>query len=176
MKVNTTPKTEYIIYKIYSENCLLYVGRTKQPLKRRLHGHFFKAPMHRAINIECVTKIEYVTLLTEADMFVWEVILINQLKPPLNRDDKAKDQLTLDLPPLPFREFNCDLMEKWKEQIRVADERDLEKRRRRVQLEKERGQKRAEIRSRTDLTPEEKDEMYTEWLIEYYEPVRNELF
>lgn len=175
MKEKAATKKQYILYKIYSENCLLYVGRTKQPLKRRLHGHFFKAPMHRSINIECVTKIEYATLPTEADMFVWEVILINQLKPVLNRDDKAKDQLTLELPPLPFQEFNCDLMEKWREEIRIADEMDLEKRRQRSQLEAEKREKRAEIRARKDLTQDEKEDLYTAWLIEYYEPVRNEL-
>jgi len=120
MKQSANREMKYILYKIYSDNCLLYIGRTKQPLQTRLHGHFFKAPMHRAINIDCVSKIEYAILPTEADMYVWEVILINQLKPPLNRDDKAHDELTLALPPLPFSEYKCKLMDKWKEQIRIA--------------------------------------------------------
>jgi len=169
-------KQHYILYKIYSENCLLYIGRTKQPLQRRLHGHFFKAPMMRAINIECVTKIEYAELPTEADMYVWEVILINQLKPPLNRDDKAHDALTLEIPPLPFQEYECKLMDKWKEQIRAADARDLAKKERKLQLERERANKRKEIYSRSDVTPEKKQELYYTWLEEYYEPIRNELF
>lgn len=169
-------ETRYILYKIYSENCLLYIGRTKQPLKRRLHGHFFKAPMHRAIDIACVTKIEYAELPTEADMYVWEVILINQLKPPLNRDDKAHDTLTFTLPPLPFHPFSCDLMDKWKEQIRQRDAADNEKKKRKLQLEEERRKKRTEIFKDTSISPEEKQERWAFWLTEYYEPVRNELF
>lgn len=176
MNKTSIKSPQFILYKIYSENCLLYIGRTKQSLQTRLHGHFFKAPMHRAINIECVTKIEYAILPTEADMFVWEVILINQFKPPLNRDDKAKDELTLTLPPLPFQEYNCKLMDKWRQQIRLADEKDLQKRKRKAQLETERQQKRSEIYSRKDLSIEEKRELFWSWLEEYYEPIRNELF
>lgn len=108
-------------------------------------------------------------------MYVWEVILINQLKPPLNRDDKARDALTLALPPLPFQEFDCPLMDKWKEQIRVKDAEDAERRKRKQQLEQERREKQAEIRGRTDLTQDEKEVLYCSWLEEYYEPARNEL-
>ena len=72
----STKKKHFILYKIYSENCLLYLGRTKQPLNRRLHNHFFKAPMVRAINIEAVKKIEFVEFETEADMNVMEKLEI----------------------------------------------------------------------------------------------------
>ena len=166
----------FCLYKIYSENCLLYVGRTKQPLQQRLHGHFFKKPMMRDINIECVTKIEYALLPTEADLNLMEIYYINKLKPPLNRDDKAADSLTIELPELEFREYDCRLMEKWRKQIRELDELNAEKRRLKIQLEEERCQKRKEIFGRDDLTPEEKIEVYDDWLEQYYEPIRNEMF
>lgn len=108
----------FILYKIYDENSgLLYLGRTKQDLQSRLRGHFFKKPMHRSLNIERVTKIEYAEFPSEADMFLYEVYLINRLKPPLNIDDKAHDELTVELPEVQFNEFDCKLMEKWKDAI-----------------------------------------------------------
>ena len=166
----------FCLYKIYSDNCLLYVGRTKQPLQQRLHGHFFKKPMLREINIECVTKIEYALLPTEADLNLMEIYYINKLKPPLNRDDKAPDQLTIELPELEFQEYEYKLMDKWRKEIHERDELDAEKRRQKAQLELERQRKRREIFGCEDLTPEEKTEQYTWWLENYYEPIRNGLF
>lgn len=166
---------QYILYKIYSENCLLYIGRTKQKLQTRLHGHFFKKPIHREINIEIVSKIEYALFPTEADMNVYEVYLINKHKPPLNRDDKAKDSLTFSLPDVEFHEFSCKLMEKWKKEIRQRDSNYIEMKRRKNQIEEEKAAKRKEIYGREDLTTEEKFDLFTDWLINYYEPARNGL-
>ena len=173
--IMSTDKKNFILYKIYSEYCLLYIGRTKQPLKRRLHNHFFKAPMVRAINIECVTKIEYALFPSEADMNVMEVYYINKLKPVLNRDDKAKDGLTIHLPEVPFQEYHCDLMSKWREEIRQADAADEVKRKRKVQLEEERWAKHKEIFDRVDISLDEKREQWWKWIEEVYEPVRNSL-
>ena len=168
-------KKNFILYKIYSENCLLYLGRTKQPLQRRLHAHFFKTPMVRDINIECVTKIEYAVFPTEADMNLMEIYYINKLKPPLNRDDKAKDELTIVLPEIPFQEYVCPLMDKWREQIRIADKENQEKQRLKCQLELEKNKKRKEIFEQAGISLEEKREQWATWLEEVYEPVRNGL-
>lgn len=167
---------QYCLYKIYSENCLLYIGRTKQPLQTRLHGHFFKKPMHREINIDCVTKIEYALFPTEADMNVYEVYLINLLKPPLNRDDKAKDALTIKLPDVEFAPFECRLMDKWKAEIHEIDRAYDDLKKKRNQLEIERRQKREEIFNDENLTPEEKRNAWGQWLVDVYEPVRNGLY
>jgi hypothetical protein len=122
----------HTLYKIYYGDSLVYLGRTNQPLKRRLHGHFFKAPMHRAININLVTKVEYAFFKTEADMFLYEIYYINLYHPPLNCDDKSQDELTVFLPEVIFKPFECNLMDKWREQIRKSDE--IEKQRRDKQL------------------------------------------
>lgn len=171
----STETKNFILYKIYSENCLLYLGRTKQPLQRRLHAHFFKAPMVRDINIECVTKIEYALFPTEADMNVMEIYYINKLKPPLNRDDKAKDALTIELPDVPFQEYVCPLMSKWREQIRIADLENQEKQKLKRQLEMEKRDKRREIFGQADVPLQEREEQWSAWLEEVYEPVRNGL-
>lgn len=85
----------FILYRIWYGNDLVYLGRTKQPLQTRLHGHFFKKPMHRSISINLVTKIEYAMFPTESDMNLYEIYFINLWKPALNIDDKCKDELTV---------------------------------------------------------------------------------
>lgn len=175
VKVLDADKKGFKLYKIYSENCLLYLGRTKQPLKTRLHQHFFKAPMVREINIDAVTKIECALFPTEADMNVMEVYLINKLKPVLNRDDKAKDELTFELPSVQFFEYECHLMQKWSDEIHLADAADKGKRERNRKLELEKSEKRKEIFNRDDISLNEKQELWWAWLEEFYEPVRNSL-
>lgn len=168
-------KTVFTLYKIYSENCLLYIGRTKQPLQTRLHSHFFKKPMVREINIEAVTKIEAASFPTEADMYLYEIYYINKFKPPLNRDDKARDELTISLPEVQFQEFHCPLMKVWREKIRDTDAQYEENRRLKNELEMEKNDKHKEIFSREDISTEEKQALWCDWLESVYEPIRNEL-
>lgn len=56
----------FILYRIWYGDVLVYLGRTKQPLQSRIHGHLFKKPMQRSISINLVTKIEYAEFQTEA--------------------------------------------------------------------------------------------------------------
>ncbi len=111
----------YILYRIWYGNHLAYLGRTKQPLQARIRGHMFAAPMHRAIDIHNVTLIEYTELPTEADMNLYEIYFINLWKPPLNVDDKARDDLTLTLPDLEWKEFVPARWEEWKKELRSED-------------------------------------------------------
>jgi len=111
---------KHTLYKIYYSIGLVYVGRTNQPLNDRLRGHFKKAPMMRQIEIEAVTLIESVEVPTEADMFVYEIYLINKYKPMLN-GNKAKGELTVELPELSFRPYDCKLIEKWKTELIESD-------------------------------------------------------
>lgn len=110
-----------ILYKIYYGDLVVYLGRTKQPLQNRLRGHFFKKPMHRAIDINHVTKIEYAEFQTVADMYLYEIYYINKLKPSLNVDDLACDEITVTLPEVEFRSYDCHLFESWKNQINAND-------------------------------------------------------
>ncbi len=107
----------FLLYKIYYKSGIVYLGRTKQKLQDRIRGHFFKKPMHRTIDIHLVTNIEYAEFQTEADMNLYEIYYINLLKPPFNLDDKTPDELTIRLPEIEFKTFDCSLMEKWKGQI-----------------------------------------------------------
>ena len=111
----------FILYRIWYGDHLAYLGRTKQPLQARIRGHMFNKPMHRAIDIHNVTKIEYAMLQTEADMNLYEIYFINLWKPPLNVDDKARDGLTIMLPELQWTEFIPSRWDDWKTQLRTED-------------------------------------------------------
>ena len=88
-----TKEPTFIIYRIFYDDQIVYVGRTKQPLTTRIHGHLFQKPMHRTVHIDQVSKIEYATLQTEADMNLYEIYYILKYHPPLNVDDKARDRI-----------------------------------------------------------------------------------
>ena len=108
---------KHTLYKIYYGDVLVYLGRTNQSLQTRLRGHFFKKPMHRIIDINQVTLIEYAELPSEADMFLYEIYYINKFKPGFNVDDRAVDDLTVTLPDIEFKKFNCHLMDDWKYEL-----------------------------------------------------------
>ena len=111
----------FTLYRIYYGDNLVYLGRTKQPLQNRIRGHLFKKPMHRELHIEQISKIEYSTFQTEADMYLYEIYFINLWHPPLNRDDKATDNLTVMLPPVEWKLFETKLWDKWKREIEESN-------------------------------------------------------
>ena len=121
------------LYRIYYNCGLMYIGRTRQPLNRRLHGHFHKKPMHREIDPRSVVKIECANLPTEADMYLYEIYYINKLHPALNCDDKARDNLTVALPELDWKEHGPHRMEKWKEGVERMDKAEAEQRQRKLE-------------------------------------------
>ena len=113
------------LYKVYYGGAdgefVAYLGRTKNNLTQRLRHHFFKHPFQRTLDVDAVLRIEYAEFVTVADMFVAEIVLINQLKPPLNVDDKAPDELTLSVDVshvhwIPWTKTH--LLEKWSKELR----------------------------------------------------------
>ena len=108
----------YILYKIYYRDELAYIGRTTQDLKNRLRMHFFHTnKIVKQLDILQVTKIEYTILNTQADMYLYEIYLINLYHPFCNVDDNAKDDLSdfIVLPKLEFYEYKDPIIDKWKE-------------------------------------------------------------
>lgn len=119
----------HMLYKIYyrgssGEDILVYLGRTNQPLQNRLRGHLFSKPMHRKLEIEQISRIEYAEFKTAADMNLYEIYYILMLKPPLNVDDKTRDDLTVTLPDVQFQPFQPPLWEKWRQQLREQRDRE----------------------------------------------------
>jgi len=144
----------HTLYKIYYGETLVYLGRTNQPIDRRLHGHFFKKPMHKVIDIKNVTKIETCNFKTEADMYIYEIYLINKLKPLFNRDDKAFDEVTVLLPEVDFEEHTPKLMESWKNKILKAEQ--DAKRQRQIEIE--------HFEAKREARKTLKGEAYYQWL------------
>ena len=107
----------FLLYRIWYGDKLVYVGRTKQPLQNRIRGHLFAKPMHRVLDIEQITKIEYAQFKTEADMNLYEIYFILIWRPPMNVDDKARDLPTVELPSVEWKPFETPLWEKWKTDI-----------------------------------------------------------
>lgn len=123
----------FTLYRIYYGDCLVYIGRTTQPLQNRIRGHLFKKPMHREIDINQVTKIEFAHFETMADMYLYEIYFINLWKPPLNVDDKAYDYLTVKLADVEWKTFETHLWEKWKKEIAEIDKREEERRKAKIE-------------------------------------------
>lgn len=103
-----------IIYRVYYGDEIVYLGRTHQELVDRIREHLFHSLKLKTLDIFRISKIEYTELETEADMFLYEIYYINKLKPVLNVDDKACDDLTYTLPELTFSDWSTPLWEKWK--------------------------------------------------------------
>lgn len=107
-----------VFYKGADGEFIAYLGRTKQRINARLRGHFKQLPMHKLIDIFSVSRIEVAECKTEADMFLYEIYYINKYKPTLNKDDKSKEELTIELPELDFKTLhNEEIMAKWKSEI-----------------------------------------------------------
>ena len=136
----------FTLYRIYYGNNIVYLGRTMQPLKNRIRGHLFKKPMYREIDIHQVSKIEYATFKTQADMYLYEIYFINLWHPPLNRDDKASDSLTVSLPEVEWKTFSTPLWEKWRKEIEENDISYEEERKRKIEIEMERAELRKKRR------------------------------
>lgn len=144
----------FLLYRIYYGEDIVYLGRTKQRLQDRIHGHLFKKPMMRNINIELVSRIEYAVFLSEADMNVYEVYYINLYRPALNRDDKARDSLTISLPEVQWELFTTKLWEKWRQQIASNDIKDALEQKRKAEFGEERHRMRVKLRQ-NEITEEE---------------------
>ena len=54
-------------------------------------------------------------------MNLYEIYFINLYKPPLNIDDKAQDNLTIQLPELKWEEFIPSKWEDWKIELSSDD-------------------------------------------------------
>jgi hypothetical protein len=144
----------FFLYRIYYGDLLVYVGRTMQPLQDRIRGHLFKKPLHREIAIQHVTKIEYAQFETMADMYLFEIYFINLWKPPLNKDDKAGDRLTVSLPDVEWKEFHTPLWEKWKRKIEEIDAEEENRRKMQSDTFQEKREMRKKLRT-GEITEEE---------------------
>lgn len=107
-----------ILYKIYMGHRCVYIGSITGDLTATLRMHFFGK--ENILDIERVSKIEYISLPSFADCLVYKTYLINVNKPIYNKLDKARDELSnnIALPDLNFIEYNNPIVEKWKAMLK----------------------------------------------------------
>lgn len=107
----------FLIYRIYDENGVFYVGRTTQTLKARMRQHMTitkETGELPHIDPSVVRRIEFAKCESEADMCLYEVYYINLLKPYMNADAKAQDRLTVTLPELKWHPYLfCTELQEW---------------------------------------------------------------
>lgn len=164
------------LYKIYyrtesGDEELVYVGRTRQKIAERLRGHFAGKAMMRKLDPRLLTKVEVASFPTVADMYLYEIYYINLYKPELNRDDKAKDELTVHLPPALFEEFDLSRLN-MKKYRTTADSEDADRKRRYEEfnaLHELRAAKRRELKEKLEageITEEQREELWYNYLDE----------
>lgn len=95
----------YTLYKVFYPEGLVYIGRTVQPLARRLKDHYCRKHRAKELSQSEIIRVEYAECKSLSDLYVYEVFYINRLKPLFNVDDKAHDSLSLSLPPLRWNIF-----------------------------------------------------------------------
>lgn len=144
----------YTLYKIYYGDHCVYLGRTNQKISDRLRGHFFKTPNMKTLEIRLVTKIEIAECKTKADMYLYEIYYINKIKPAINCDDKANDEITVTLPELDFKVYIPPNSIKWVEKVNEIDKEYKDKK----ELEHQRFLKKQEARKTL------KGDAYYDWL------------
>ena len=101
--------------------------------------------MLKKIDINKVSKIECAEFETRADMYLYEIYYINLYKPVLNKDDKAKDSLTVHLPDVSFNEWTTPLWDKWKEEINLSTQKHEELKMKIKAFEEKQRKRKAEI-------------------------------
>ena len=103
-----------IIYKIYIGHKCVYVGITNSDFTATLRVHFFGK--ENTLDIEHVSKIEYIALPSFADCLVYKTYYVNLNKPLYNKSEKARDNLSgnIILPELNFIEYQNPIIDKWK--------------------------------------------------------------
>lgn len=106
-----------VLYKIYMGRKCVYVGTVSGDLTSILRVHFFGKD--NTLDLERVSKIEYVILPSLADCLVYKAYYTNWLKPLYNKTDKARDELSgsINLPNLNFSEYNNPILDKWKSML-----------------------------------------------------------
>ena len=109
---------QHVLYKIYIGHKCVYIGTVTGDLTAMLRTHFFG--QENAIDVERISKIEYITLPSQADCFVYRTYLINLLKPIYNKAERTRDELSKNivLPELNFIEYNNPILDKWKTMLK----------------------------------------------------------
>jgi integrase len=97
------------IYRLYDKNKkILYVGKTINNINSRIRSHFTNHKGYKRLNQLWRHKIkyfDYTIVENEAELGIYEIYLINKLKPEYNLKDKWKGSINFRLPKLQFEDM-----------------------------------------------------------------------
>jgi integrase len=97
------------IYRLYDKNKkILYVGKTINNINSRIRSHFTNHKGYKRLNQLWRRKIkyfDYTIVENEAELGIYEIYLINKLKPEYNLKDKWKGSINFRLPKLQFEDM-----------------------------------------------------------------------
>ena len=161
---------QYLIYKIYYDQELVYIGKTAMPLEKILFGHVAKEPTMCQLDPRKVSKIESAEVKTQADLFLYWTYLVNLFKPLLNEELKSNQLLTVELPQINFQEQSCDLVTKWQKMAERLQQAEKDYRINITKLRQLKRRKKKEITSDKKLSEDDKLLAMEEWEINIYEP------
>ena len=99
----------YFIYKFLDKhNSPIYIGRTKSMDNRFFYEEYAHFAKGSHLTNECykeVERIDYVELCNESEQAVYEIALINKLRPKYNKQYVDSGQIQMELPSLEWKEW-----------------------------------------------------------------------
>lgn len=118
-------KYRYSVYRFldYRGN-ILYIGKSIN-LRQRISYHFSRGHLPKEC-YEQVARVEYMELLSRAEMDIYEIYLINKLTPYYNIRDNRGDDFSFYLPEKRWNKFNRSGLDNNVEEIPLTVEDELE--------------------------------------------------
>jgi hypothetical protein len=97
----------FYVYRFIDEsNCIIYIGRTTNMDNRMLYQHFTNKGHLKKECYEKTKKVEYAKLISESEMKIYELYLINKCNPIYNSKDKNNDFFSFELPNLKWKKYD----------------------------------------------------------------------
>lgn len=88
---------KYYVYRfLNSLREVVYVGKTRQPLEKRIESHFGSGGHLQKSQIATVTKVEFLELSSRIEMDIVELYYINMWKPIFNTQAKYDEEFSMD--------------------------------------------------------------------------------
>ncbi|OEG61857.1 MAG: hypothetical protein BHK79_07790 [Halanaerobium sp. MDAL1] len=97
------------LYRLYNQNKkIIYIGKTENDINLRIRAHFTHYKKHKKARSLWRYKarfFDYAELKNSAELGIYEIYLINKLKPEFNYMDKYKGEVRFSLPELEFEDI-----------------------------------------------------------------------
>lgn len=121
-----------LVYSIWYEDGPVFFGKTASNLSDCLRRHFF-APnkSYPKIDVLQVTKVLVQRHKTISDCALYVCYYVNKYKSRYNYGKWQRDELSINLPRVKWRQFNPKHMDRWREQKQYMNEHKLKETRQR---------------------------------------------